>query len=132
MPILEIEIVLQPGEVLVSDLAQIAADRLGEVFGSPPGNTWVRLRFLPAGQYAENGDAPGVYPVFVTVLKAQLPEPQALQQELSELTRLLAEVFTRPEENVHILYLPPGAGRVAFGGRLMPSPENPQSHDPDR
>ena len=86
MPILEIEIVLQPGEVLVSDLAQIAADRAAEIFGSPPGNTWVRLRFLPAGQYAENGsllpggENPAIYPVFVTVLKAQLPEPQALQQ----------------------------------------------------
>ncbi|HSF80058.1 MAG TPA: hypothetical protein VLA49_02425 [Anaerolineales bacterium] len=136
MPILEIEIVLQPGEIPVSDLAQIAADRAAQVFGGPPGHTWVRLRLLPAGQYAENsggtpgGDTPGsepppeVYPVFVTVLKAQPPEPPALQQELSQLTRALAEVCARPEENVHILYLPPAAGRMAFGGQLVPTQDN--------
>jgi len=128
MPILEIEIVLQPGEILVSDLAQIIADRTAQVFGSAPGNTWVRLRFLPSGQYAENSEvpSPGVYPVFVTVLKAVLPEPNAIQQELSQLVRALAEVCSRPEENVHILYLPPAAGRMSFGGRLVPTQDSTQ------
>lgn len=127
MPILEIEIVLQPGESLPSSLAQKIADHAAAVFGSPPGNTWVRLRAIPEAQYAENGSIPpGVFPVFVTILKAVLPEPHVLQQELDQLTRTLAEACARPKENVHILYLPPGAGRVAFGGRLVPAQDNSQ------
>ncbi|UCH59024.1 MAG: hypothetical protein JSV61_12510 [Anaerolineales bacterium] len=127
MPILEIEIVLKPGENLAAGLAQKIANQAAAVFSSPPGDTWVRLRTLAATQYAENGGwQAGIFPIFVTILKAKLPEPQVLHQELDQLTRLIAEVCNRPQENVHILYLPPAAGRMAFGGRLVSSRDNSQ------
>jgi len=121
MPIVDVEIVLRPGESMRAGLAAEIADRCGEVFGSPPGNTWVKLRPIPCDHYAENGGGPpdGVYPVFVLVLKARLPAPDPLRAEVSRLAAAIAEATGRPVENVHIAYLPAAAGRVAFGGELV-------------
>lgn len=122
MPILDVEIVLLPGEAVRSGLAAEIADRCGQVFGSPPGSTWVKLRAIPCDHYAESGGGPpgGVHPIFVSVLKAWLPAPDVLRAEVARLTAAVAEVTGRPAENVHIVYLPAGAGRVAFGGELVP------------
>ena len=83
--------------------------------------TWVRLRVLPLSQYAENGGGPahGVAPVFVTVLKAVLPPLDRRREEVRQLAQRIALVCRRPVENVHVLYLPDGAERVAFGGKLV-------------
>jgi phenylpyruvate tautomerase PptA (4-oxalocrotonate tautomerase family) len=123
MPILDIEMAICQDEALAPGLAADIADRSGEVFGSPPGSTWVKLRAIPCDHYAENGGGPpdGVYPVFVSVLKARLPAPDALRAEVARLTAAVAEATGRPAENIHIVYLPAGAGRVAFGGELVPA-----------
>jgi len=121
MPILDIEIVASdsdpnPPANLTRSLADVAA----QVFDSPPGRVWVKLRVIPSTGYAENGDMPGnVYPVFVTVLRARVPEGSALENEVAQLTEVIAKVLNRPAENVHVFYQPDGAGRVAFGGRLV-------------
>jgi len=122
MPILDVEIVLLPGEMVSSGLAAEIADRCGQVFGSPPGNTWVKLHLMPRDRYAENDGGPpdGACPVFVSVLKARLPAPEALSVEVGRLTAAIAQATGRPAEHVHIIYLPGGAGRVAFGGALVP------------
>jgi phenylpyruvate tautomerase PptA (4-oxalocrotonate tautomerase family) len=121
MPILEVTLVLKPGESLPPGLAPALADAAAAVFGSEPGGTWVQLTALPADHYSENGGGPpaGVIPVFVRVLKSRLPEPDALRAEAQRLAAAVAAVAGRPAENVHIIYEPPGAGRVAFGGRLV-------------
>jgi len=121
MPILDVEIVLRPGESMRLGLAAEIADRCGEVFGSPPGSTWVKLRAIPCDHYAEDRGGPpdGVFPVFVSVLKARLPAPDALHVEVARLSAAVAEAAGRPVENVHIAYLPAGASRVAFGGELV-------------
>ena len=123
MPIVDVEIVLLPEESMRLGLAAEIADRSGQVFGSPPGSTWVKLRAIPCDHYAENGGGPpdGVYPVFVSVLKARLPSPEVLRAEVGGLTAAIAEATGRPTENVHIAYLPAGASRVAFGGNLVPA-----------
>ena len=123
MPIVDVEIVLRPGESMRAGLAAEIADRCGEVFGSPPGNTWVKLRPIPCDHYAENGGGPpdSVGPVFVSVLKARLPSSDALRTEVARLTASVAEATGRPRENIHIAYLPAGAGRVAFGGKIVPA-----------
>lgn len=123
MPILDVEIVLRPGENLRPNLASQLADQAGEVFGAAPGTTWVKLRAIPADDYAENGGGPpqGVYPVFVSILKAKLPDIDKLQAEVASLTAAVAQVCARPPENVHLIYLPEGGGRVAFGGRVVSS-----------
>jgi len=121
MPILDVEIVLRPGESLRAGLAGELADRAGEVLRSEAGQTWVRLRSLPAERYAENGGGPGIeiHPVFVSVLKARIPPAPALRLEIAELTAAIAHTCDRPIENVHLLYPVEGAGHVAFGGRLV-------------
>jgi phenylpyruvate tautomerase PptA (4-oxalocrotonate tautomerase family) len=121
MPILSIEIVLRPNETLRRGLAAELADRAGEVFGSAPGETWIKLTTIPAGQYAEAGGLPpgGVYPVFVSVLKARYSPTIALQAEITRLTAAIAQACARPEENVHLFYQPEARGRVAFGGKLV-------------
>ena len=120
MPILEIEMVLIDGETFPPGLAAHLADKLGSVFASPPGGTWVRLRFLPRTQYAENRGGPpeGVNPVFVSVLKAALPPLRERQAEARRIAETIAELSGRPKENVHVLYLPSAEDRIAFGGEL--------------
>jgi phenylpyruvate tautomerase PptA (4-oxalocrotonate tautomerase family) len=121
MPILDIEIVTShPDPYLPAGLAQSLADGAATVFGGRPGSVWVKLRVIPSGQYAEgHGKPEGVQPVFVTVLKARVPEGSALEDEITLLTGVIAGILKRPKENVHIFYQPDGAGRVAFGGRLV-------------
>ena len=122
MPILDVEIVLQPGESLDPELAGELADRAGAVFGAAPGTTWAKLRAISAEHYAENqtGRPADVYPVFVSVLKAKLAPLNERQREVTQLTEAVARVCRRPPEKVHILYLLEGAGRMAFGGTLVP------------
>lgn len=120
MPILTIEIVLKPNESNPSGLAKQIADKAGVIFNSGPAQTWVKLREIKAEQYAENGVAEQEYfPVFVSVLKAELPSSEDMETEVKELTQTIGEICHRSPENVHIVYLPPGRGRVAFGGRLV-------------
>jgi hypothetical protein len=122
MPILDVDLVLAPGETPVSDLAARLADAAGQVFETEPRRTWVKLRFMEASLYAENNSAAGsVYPVFVTVLKARLPIGNELEAEVSKLTESIAQVCDRSVENVHLFYQPEGAGRVAFGAKLIDS-----------
>jgi len=119
MPILEVEIVLQSSEVLPPNLARELADQAAAVFDAGPGTTWVRLRELPAHNYAENGGTPaGVSPVFVSVLKRSLLPLEERRVEAARLAVVIAALCGRPPENVHILYLPVAAGRMAFGGEL--------------
>ena len=120
MPILHVEIVTRSGESIRPGLAQELADRTGGVFGSQPGGTWVKVHLLARDEYAENDNtAEDIFPVFVSILKAKLPAPNELQEEITRLTEAVAQVCDRPRENVHIIYQPEGTGRVAFGGRLV-------------
>ena len=118
MPIVDVEIVGQ--ESVDGDLAARLADMAGQVFGSPPASTWVRVRHLPKHFYAENStETPeGWSSVFVTILKAQRPVGAALEAEIRALTDGIASVCGRPAECVHILYEPDARGRISFGGRL--------------
>lgn len=120
MPIVDVELVEDAGGTPQVDL-QLLADALGEVFASQPGGTWVRARTLPRRYYAENGGPlpPEVRPTFVSVLHGRWPPSQEeVAQQARQIAETVAEVLNRPVENVHVLYLPEGAGRIAFGGKL--------------
>lgn len=121
MPILDVEAVPFDHEVIDSNWALEIADVAGKIFETPPGRTWVRIRGLPRSYYSENGtgDTLELCPVFVSVLKAQLPEIEDLRVEAEKLTAAIARIIGRPAENVHVLYLPSGAGRISFGGKLV-------------
>jgi hypothetical protein len=121
MPILDVEIVLDPEQPIADNLAAEIAERAGAIFGSAPQQTWVKLRLLARELYAENGAGPpeGVYPVFGSVLKAHMPAPELLQAEVAVLAEAIAAACARPIEQIQIVYLPSAAGRVAFGGVLV-------------
>ncbi len=121
MPILDIEPVLDAGATIDPTLAQRLADAAAPVFGQAPGRVWVRLRPLPAAQYAENDAAVAAdeRPTFVTVFHAHPPEGDARVQEAAALTGAIASVLGQSAERVHVQYAPAGAGRQAFGGRLI-------------
>lgn len=119
MPILEVDFVGPVADNVRRSLARRIADAAGAVLGSAPRSTWVRVRFVSADEYAENGGAePGVWPVLVGVLEAEPHEGEALAVEARRLTEAIAAACGRPAENVHLVYAPPARGRVAFGGRL--------------
>jgi hypothetical protein len=121
MPIVDVELVCvsEWGRPLVS--ASALASALGAVFGSSPGRTWVRVRFLSSSAYAENDCAvsPEQLPVFVTVLQAHLPVGEALTQQVHQVTRAVASCLLLPSERVHVQYAPEAAGRQSFGGNLV-------------
>ena len=122
MPVLEVELIGGVTGPLRQGLAQRLADAAGAIFRSDPGQTWVRLRETSPGDYAENAtDASSaeIRPVFVRVLKRALPEGALLAEEVQALTEAVAVATGRPSDQVHITYDPAGAGRVAFGGRLV-------------
>jgi hypothetical protein len=56
----------------------------------------------------------------VSVLKAKLPSLAERQREVAQLTEMIARACRRPPENVHILYLPEGSGRMALAGQIVP------------
>lgn len=118
MPILDVTIVHGADEALPADLAQRLADAAAQVFGDPPGRVWVTVTAVPAARYAENGTpaAETPHPVLVRVLKATAPADPA--NEARALAESLAAAAGRATEHLHLLYEPPAAGRIAFGGVL--------------
>ena len=121
MPILDVEVVLDNSDSLRQGWAQRIADAAGDIFKPPPERTWVRLRGLPRTQNAVNGPSAKVMPLpaFVSILKAKRSPESERRKEAARLSERVAEIVHRPLENVHVVYLPPGEGRIAFGGRLM-------------
>jgi len=123
MPIVSVQLVTSPGSPGFDQaVTQTLADRLGYLFQSEPGTTWVKLFELDRTAYAENGESPdgSIQPTFVEVLHRLLPDEAELAEEAKLVSACVAEVLGRPQQNVHVIYLPEGAGRVAFGGTLVP------------
>jgi len=121
MPIVTVEVVVDLDRTLNLDLAQSLANAIGRALASPPGQTWVRLNVLGRNAYAENecvvnADA---LPVFVTVLKRQVPLGAELLAEVAALTQAIAQVVARPVECVHVEYAAAAVDRLAFGGKLV-------------
>ncbi len=121
MPLVKLELVIRDdSEHLSRDSVSELADALGHCLHSPPGETWLRLYYLPLAQYAENDASlpDAVRPAFVEVLQFERPEPTQLQQLAIELATTIARVLKRPKENVHLIFAADGKDRVAFGGLL--------------
>jgi phenylpyruvate tautomerase PptA (4-oxalocrotonate tautomerase family) len=122
VPILDVSIVGPVARVRRARLASRLADAAADVLGAGPGSLWVRLHWLARDEYAENGGGPprGVMPVFVTVLERRPPAGRARAGVVARLTAEIARACGRPVENVHVLYEAAAAGRMAFGGRVVP------------
>lgn len=117
MPIVDVEMVFRAGETMPDGLASTLADAIGEVFGAEPGKVWVRVRTLAESHYAENlSEAPR--PVFVTVLASAPPTGDLLRLQCDQLCQTVARICRYAPENVHVLFEPTAAGRIAFGGVL--------------
>ena len=122
MPIVTIQIVISKSEKTYSSTqVEKLSDDLGVIFNSEPSGTWVKLEYLDRSHYSENEVRPdsSVQPTFVEVLKRSLPNQDALAAEAQLIAAKVAHVLSRPVDNVHVIYLPPSEGRVAFGGNLI-------------
>lgn len=122
MPIVTIKLfVANPQDFGPAFDLQAVADELGVLFGSGPGQTWLRLECQPRPHYAENGTLPEATscPTFVEVLKARLPAPEVLAVEADQIATIVSRLVGCPKENTHVLYLPEAVGRIAFNGRLL-------------
>ena len=122
MPVLDVELIRGAAVPERAGLARRLADAAGAIFGSAPGETWVRVREVATIDYAENASdaaAAGIQPVFVRVLKRAQPDAAAMTLEIEALTSAIAAETGRSRDQVHVVYEPPAAGRAAFGGRLV-------------
>jgi phenylpyruvate tautomerase PptA (4-oxalocrotonate tautomerase family) len=120
LPILRVEIVEAPGWSRPEGLARRIADAVAEVLGSNPQRVWVRVSTIAPGDYAENaGAADGASPVFVSILEREPPQGGGLGAEVTALSKAVGLACGRSVNDIHIIYEPPGRGRVAFGGRLL-------------
>ena len=121
MPIVDVELVCVSEQEAPPISAAALASALGSVFGSSPGRTWVRVRFLPSSAYAENECELSAeqLPAFVTVLHAHWPVGEALARQVQQVTQAVAGCLSLPPERVHVQYAPEAAGRQAFGGNLV-------------
>ena len=121
MPIVTVQrLVTEDSPPVSSAQMQQLADRLGELFGSRPSGTWVKLTDQSLLMYAENGGPlpSRARPTFVEVLKSTLPTPADLAVEAQQIAEIISSILRRPLENTHVLYLPEARGRIAFGGQL--------------
>ncbi len=122
MPIVTIECVhAEEPKAHNETIVQNLANELGKAFGSKPGSTWVRLRYLDRAAYAENETSlsPETEPTFVNVLVRSLPNETEIQRLASDIARVTAHALDRPLDNTHVIFEPEGFGRVAFGGNLV-------------
>jgi phenylpyruvate tautomerase PptA (4-oxalocrotonate tautomerase family) len=120
MPIVDVEIVLKPDETIHEKMVSELAARLGEIFGSSKNGTWIKVHGISNDHYAENGGKEeGMYPIFISVLKSRLPHPDEMQKEVDAITGAVATVCNRSSDFVHVIYLPEGKGRAAFGGKIV-------------
>ncbi|MCZ6672170.1 MAG: hypothetical protein O7C75_04445 [Verrucomicrobia bacterium] len=121
MPQLDIDIVFRPNETLKGDAVQKLADAAGKVFDTPPGKTWVKINPVPRNCWAENKTKLSSHagPVVVSILKRTAPGPEEIEAEVSSLTRVIAGILERPNEEIHIKYEADAIGRVAYGGKLV-------------
>lgn len=122
MPIVIVELAGESGNAPEPDLAQQLANAIGRALLSPPGQTWVRLRWLARHEYAENESPLSAdrLPVFITIVKREIPTPVELQSEVAAVTAAVAGVVGRAADGVHIEYAPAAAGRVSLGGKVVP------------
>lgn len=120
MPILNIELVGHVPDSTRDGLARRIAEAAADTLESAPHRTWVKLHFLEENQYSENGGAPedGARPVIVSVLLSKLPNEDDLSQLAAVLADRIAKACNRSPQNVHLMFEPPAAGRIAFGGQL--------------
>jgi phenylpyruvate tautomerase PptA (4-oxalocrotonate tautomerase family) len=121
MPIVDVEVVCQSEAEFNQFSAAALANALGVVFGSPPGATWVKLRFLGGSRYAENQvSLEGTdLPAFVSVLHAHVPQGEALAAEAKAITNAVALCLGRARDRVHVRYEPSAVGRQVFGGNVV-------------
>ena len=120
MPVIDIEIVLKTDEAISAEMASQFADELGTIFGSSKNGTWVKVYGTTESFYAENGGKQAdVYPVFVSVLKASLPDSEEIQREIDAIVAAVAKICKRDSAFVHVIYQPEGKGRVALGGKVV-------------
>lgn len=121
MPILDIEIVIERGRSISGHTAKEVAAAASEILAAEPSSTWVRLRPLSQEHYAEGDGGPpeGVQPIFVTVLEASSPELPVRRDQAEALAEVIGRICERPAANVHVVFEPAGAGRIAFGGKMV-------------
>ena len=123
MPILEVELIGEVAAETRRGLAERIAQNVAAVLKAETGSVWVRLRFTPASEYGENGPPAGhphpAQPVFVHINRRAIPAVAILKQEARALAAAIADACHRQKAEVHIVYEPPGKGRVAFGGSLV-------------
>ena len=118
MPIVDIELVAGDPEE-GRDQLQALVDELGNLFGSEPGGTWVKLRATNPAGYAESQTATGEYcPTFVNIQRLQIPDVDERRREMAAVAEIVARTLSRRRENVHVLYAPSAKGRIGFGGKL--------------
>lgn len=120
MPILDVEIVGQrAGEPPTEKLAERIADAVGEAWGVPKGQLWVKVQRLSAANYAENGPPSKALPVFVRVL-VRTKDPSVWPKRAESISIAVSAATGRERASIHVIFETDATGRVFFGGAADP------------
>lgn len=118
MPVVRMEIV--DVDQMPKGSVQRLVDELGEILGSEDDHTWLRIVPISADHYAENrvvDAARTCRPVVVEVQRRG--RSKTMEAEASVVAPVGAAILGRSRENIHITFLEPLVGRIAFGGMLI-------------
>ena len=120
MPIVEVSLMGDVAPSVAHGLVQRLTDAVSRVLASAPQDTWVTVHRLSEDDCAENeGRDRTLRPVLARIIRGDLPDGATLAGEAGALTGAIAAACARSTLDVHLIHEPPGAGRVAFGGRLV-------------
>jgi hypothetical protein len=99
------------------------AHALAELLEEEPAGSWATWEEIPAGRYAEGGDAPAyqpasTHPPLVELVAFEGRPPELVERMLETVADVLARELDLEPGNVFVRYVEATAGRLYTGGRV--------------
>jgi phenylpyruvate tautomerase PptA (4-oxalocrotonate tautomerase family) len=125
VPVIEIRS-LRAGVAMTDVLAAVTRE-VAAVLGEEPGGTWATWEEIPAGRYAEAGEAPrsqprSTHPPLVRVTAFEGKSPELVARLLETVAAVLARELGLEPGNVFVRYEEATSGRLFTGGTVVTAP----------
>lgn len=124
MPVLEVRALPQQPGVDPHGALRRVCNALAAALGERPEGTWGTWVELPAGAYAEGGNAPALqphdtHPPIVRLFAFEGKSPEVIERMLTVVADTLADALQVGPGNVFVIYDEGRSGRVYSGGNVI-------------